>query len=100
MEFDKPNKNYFTIYSKSGCPNCLKTKVLLKEKNLIFNVVDCDEYIIEDKKGFLLFMNQVANREVNTFPMIFHNGLFVGGFSETQIFVEKLLLSFEETFSF
>jgi glutaredoxin len=100
MEFDKPNKNNFTIYSKSGCPNCLKIKILLKEKNLIFNVVDCDEYIIEDKKGFLLFMNQLANREVNTFPMIFYNGLFVGGFSETQIFIEKLLLSFEETFSF
>ena len=100
MEFDKPSKSGFTIYSKSGCPNCLKTKSYLKETNLIFNVVDCDEYIIEDKLPFLSFIKQYANEEVKMFPMIFYNGTFVGGFSETISFVERLLLSFEENFSF
>jgi glutaredoxin len=100
MEFDKPSKSSFTIYSKSGCPNCLKTKSYLKEKNLIFNVVDCDEYIIEDKINFLSFIKQNANEEVKMFPMVFYNGKFIGGFSETTTFVEKLLLSFEESFSF
>ena len=100
MEFDKPSKSSFTIYSKSGCPNCVKTKSYLKEKNLIFNVIDCDEYIIEDKLNFLSFIKQHANEEVKMFPMIFYNGTFVGGFSEITSFVERLILSFEENFSF
>jgi hypothetical protein len=29
MDIDKPNNSGFTIYSKSGCPNCLKSKALL-----------------------------------------------------------------------
>lgn len=100
MEFDKPNKTGFTIYSKSGCTNCLKTKVFLKEKNLLFNVIDSDEYILEDREGFLVFIKQLANQDVTKFPIIFYDGQFIGGFSETVDFVSKLLLSFEENFSF
>jgi glutaredoxin len=100
MEIDKPNDSGFTIYSKSGCPNCLKSKSLLKEKNLLFNIIDCDEYIIEDKPFFLSFINNLANEEVKTFPMIFYNGKFTGGFIELKNFVDKLLLSFEDNFSF
>ena len=100
MEFEKPNESGFTIYSKSGCPNCLKIKSLLKEKKLILNIVDCDEYIFEDKSSFLFFMNQLANKEVKMFPMIFYDGKFIGGFSETKDFVDKLLLSFDDNFSF
>ena len=43
MDIDKPIDSGFTIYSKSGCPNCLKSKALLKEKNLLFKVIDCDD---------------------------------------------------------
>ena len=45
-DFEKPNTNGFTIYSKSGCPNCVKIKKLLLEKTVNFKLVDCDEYII------------------------------------------------------
>jgi glutaredoxin len=100
MEFENPNEVGFTIYSKSGCPNCLKIKLLLKEKNLIFNVIDCDEYILEDKPFFLLFINELANKEVKTFPMIFYDAKFIGGYSETKDFIDKLLLSFDDNLSF
>ena len=99
MDIDNPNDYGFTIYSKSGCPNCLKSKALLKEKKLLFNVIDCDEYILEDKPFFLSFINDIANQEVKTFPMIFYDGKFIGGFTETSNFVDKLLLSFEDNFS-
>jgi len=56
MEFEKPSENDFTIYSKSGCPNCLKVKALLKDKQLKFNIINSDEYIIENKENFLLFI--------------------------------------------
>ena len=59
MEFEKPSDADFTVYSKSGCPNCMKIKALLKEKYLLFNVVDCDEYLIEDKSS-LVFNGEKA----------------------------------------
>jgi len=100
MEFEKPNKIGFTIYSKSGCPNCNKVKALLKEKKLLFNVVDCDEYLIENKDNFLLFIEKIAKQSCRVFPMVFNDATFIGGFNETKDFIDKILLSFEEIFSF
>jgi glutaredoxin len=45
--------NEFTIYSKSGCFYCSKAKTLLKEKKLEHTIINCDEYILEDKEIFL-----------------------------------------------
>ena len=91
MDIIKPNEYGFTIYSKSGCPNCLKVKLLLQKNNLKFTIVDCDEYIIEDKTFFLLFINELAKTSVTMFPIIFNNGLFIGGYNETTNYINKLL---------
>jgi glutaredoxin 3 len=98
MEFEKPSENDFTIYSKSGCPNCLKVKALLKDKQLKFNIINSDEYIIENKENFLLFIKELCNKEVKTFPVIFFNKEFIGGYNETVEFVNELLLSFDTNF--
>lgn len=100
MDFEKPTDNDFTVYSKSGCPNCSSVKKLLKDKNLLFNVIDCDEYIIEDKVNFLLFIKEKAKREIKQFPIIFHEGNIIGGYSETKEYIDKLFLSFEENLNF
>jgi len=100
MDFEKPNNTGFTIYSKSGCQNCIKIKNLLKEKKLAFNIVDCDEYILEDKEGFLLFMLDLAEKECKVFPMIFNEGKFIGGYTETCDYIDKLLTSFDENMNF
>lgn len=97
MEIPSPSKNQFTIYSKSGCPNCIKVKQLLKEKQIIFNIINCDEFILENKEFFLQFIQTLANKEYKTFPIVFDNEQFIGGFSETQDHVQKLL-NFDETF--
>ena len=91
MDIIKPNESGFTIYSKSGCPNCLKVKALLKKNNINFIIVDCDEYIIEDKQFFLLFINKLSNTSVTMFPIIFNNRLFIGGYNETQDYINKIL---------
>jgi len=91
MEYFAPLETGFTIYSKSGCLNCTKVKKLLCDKEIFFLEVDCDEFLIEDKKGFLLFIKERANKEYKTFPMVFKDGNFIGGFDETQTFVDKLL---------
>ena len=96
MEFENPSKEKFTVYSKSGCPFCLNIKNLLKEKNLKFNIIDCDEYIIEDKENFLLFIKNLSQKDIKQFPIIFHEGIIIGGYTEAKIFIDKLFLSFED----
>ena len=99
MEIEEPFKTGFTVYSKSGCPNCTKVKKLLTEKTVFFVEIDCDDYIIEDKEKFLLFIKERANKEYKTFPMVFNDGNFIGGFTETQDYFNKLL-SFDEKTDF
>ena len=90
MSFFEPLKTGFTIYSKSGCSFCTKVKKLLLDKQTFFTDVSCDEYLIEDKEGFLLFIKERANKEYRTFPMVFKDGKFIGGFTETQMYFDKL----------
>jgi glutaredoxin len=94
MEFEKPCEKGFTIYSKSGCSNCTKAKQLIKDKHLLFNVVDCDNYLIEEKELFLNFIKDQANQTITTFPIIFCESKFVGGYQETIKFIDKLFVCF------
>jgi len=90
MDFFTPLEAGFTIYSKSGCSNCTKVKKLLLDKQIFFLNVDCDEYLLEDKEGFLSFIKEKANKEYKTFPMVFKDRKFIGGFAETQLHFDKL----------
>jgi len=91
-----PLNEGYTVYSKSGCINCTKIKKLLLEKNIFFLDVQCDEFLLEDKEQFLLFINEKAQKECKTFPMIFYNGEFVGGYNEVKINVEKTEIKFDD----
>jgi len=100
MEYESPIKSGFTVYSKSGCPNCIKVKNLLKDNHLVFKVVDCDDYIINDKDNFLFFIKELSNTSCRVFPMVFNDGKFIGGHIETKIYVDKIMTDFEETLIF
>jgi glutaredoxin len=90
MEFEKPSDNNFTIYSKSGCINCRRVKDLLKNNNSEYEIIDCDDYLLEDKENFLLFIQSYSNVECKIFPMVFHNGKFIGGFNETKEYLDSI----------
>ena len=100
MEFTKPSNHGFTMYSKSGCINCLKIKKLLQDKQVFYNIIDCDDYLIEHKEDFLFFIKEISCQNVKTFPIVFNNGTYIGGFAETIICIDKFLLDFEENFTF
>jgi glutaredoxin len=91
MNIFAPLEVGFTIYSKSECSYCTKVKKLLLDKQTFFTDVSCDEYLLEDKEGFLTFIKERANKEYRTFPMVFYNGKFIGGFTETKLHFDKLL---------
>jgi glutaredoxin len=63
-------------------------KSLLNEHKLPYNEINCDDYLSQDKEYFLNFIKEKAGREFKTFPMVFCDGKFVGGFVETERLIE------------
>ena len=59
MEIIKPEQKGFTVYSKSGCPNCMSVKHFIKENKLFYTEINCDEYIFENKDEFLTFIENI-----------------------------------------
>jgi glutaredoxin len=90
MNFEEPFENKFTIYSKSGCINCRKVKDLLKSCGFEYEIIDCDDYLLEDKENFLSFIKSYSVVEWKSFPIVFFNGKFIGGLNETQSYLETL----------
>jgi glutaredoxin len=91
MGFVSPKKNndkLFTVYTKSKCIFCKKAKYLLKERGYNPEYVDCDEYLKDEdtKEKFIAFINRkMTNTMLNehrTFPMIFYQERFIGGYND------------------
>ena len=97
-QFTKPSESCFTIYSKSGCFNCAKVKDFLQENNIPFTIIDCDEYLLENKAEFLNFIMNLTSREWRTFPIVFNNSQFIGGFIDIKLYLDKTTFDFEEDF--
>jgi glutaredoxin len=98
MKFFEPLETGFTIYSKSNCSYCTKVKRLLLDNHIFFTDIECDDFLTKDKEIFLLFIKNKANKEYKTFPMVFNDGKFIGGFTETQDYVNKFLCFTNEDF--
>jgi glutaredoxin len=90
MDFELPQPVGYTIYSKYNCPNCNKVKELLKDVKPKPTIIQCDEYLLECKEEFLSFIQSInGGIEYRTFPMVFFQGKFIGGFLETQKWYDK-----------
>jgi len=97
FEFTNPSETCYTIYSKSGCPNCTKVKELLQIRNIPFVIINCDDYLLDNKPAFLEFIMNLTSWEWKTFPIVFdNNSQFIGGFIDTKVYLEKLLELSEE----
>jgi glutaredoxin len=92
----------YTIYTKPGCSYCDKVKELLKDVKPEPIYIDCAEYLVDEtsKTNFLQFIQVMAQlpEPYKTFPMVFCNNKFIGGFTQTKIFQESYLSFSEEDF--
>lgn len=88
--FKKPSLDSYTIYTKSQCSYCDKVKVLLADKSLNSIIINCDEYLANDRSGFLFFIKQLAKKDHTTFPIVFEKGEFVGGYDQIKKRLDEL----------
>lgn len=71
----------FIIYSKSGCINCNKAKLLLQ--NYEYVVINCDLLISTNRQEFIKSMeNKMNGNKLRQFPIIFHKGDYIGSYNE------------------
>lgn len=97
MDFPEPSLISYTVYSKKDCINCTRVKVLIegededvwKDDNIYLTIHDCDEYLRTSREEFLIFMTKKTGFEIKSFPIVFFDGKYIGGFSETKQFIEK-----------
>lgn len=98
MIVQSPNKDKFTIYSKDKCEYCIKVKILLEDANIQHDIIKCDTYLADNRDEFLDLIKGFIGKEWKTFPIVFNDkGEFVGGFKETEKYLEKIL-HFDEEF--
>jgi glutaredoxin 3 len=71
------------IYTKSGCPNCVAAKKLLKEKGLRFIENDMDKANVRQAFNF-------AYPNVRGMPQIFVNDIRIGGLLGLQSAFKEL----------
>lgn len=69
-------QNQFTVYSKSGCPYCVKVKQLLEQANLNHVVYDLDDHFTKEQ-----FYKEFG--EGSTFPQVVLNDQHLGGCADT-----------------
>jgi glutaredoxin len=98
QEYIEPSLIYFTVYSKSNCIYCTKVKNLLTDYNIHYLEINCDNYInnSNSKIDFLIFIKTITNKDYRTFPIVFDNGLFIGGYTDTLKHLAKKFVKFNE----
>lgn len=88
MEFIKSQEK-FSMYTKSNCLYCDLSKLLFQNSGVEVLLINCDNYLLDNRDNFLLFIKQLCGKEYKTFPIIFYNGLFIGGYIE----IKELLIN-------
>lgn len=81
-------KPAYTVYSKSGCPNCRKVKALLIEHGHTPLTIDCDEALLEDRDAFLKYLRECGSTGT-VFPFVFLDKQYLGGYEATKRRLEE-----------
>jgi glutaredoxin len=85
---EPPIERGYTVYSKSGCLLCEKSKQEIRKTTHQLLIINCDEELINDRADFILNMTFYAGREILQFPIIFYDGDFIGGHKQLLLHLE------------
>ncbi len=84
-QIKSPNKLGYTVYSKSGCPNCNRVKSALKESTTNFSsiIIMCDDALLEDRNELMKYFTDIGiPEEKRAFPFVFFQEKYIGGYTE------------------
>lgn len=85
MKFENPVDGYL-VYTKSNCKYCKNVQKLVPNAKF----VNSDGYLKENRESFLHFMDKISGEKPRTFPMVFLNNRFIGGYKETKMYIDEL----------
>jgi len=90
VRWPEPRPLGYTVYTKSGCPFCDKALTALQGVSFV-EWVSADAYLVdpESKEAFLRAIEAFAGEKWRTFPMVFHDGRFVGGYTDLLSYLAK-----------
>ncbi len=76
----------FVLYGISNCSYCVKSKELLDDMKIIYEYYEITQ---ENKTKVLDDMAKKTNNQ-RTFPLVFHMGKFIGGYSDLDEYLAFL----------
>ena len=74
-----PTESGYFMYTKSHCKWCQKAKETLP--NVV--VVNVDHLLPDKNTEFLAFVDSFSGARPRTFPMVYYNGIYLGGCTES-----------------
>jgi glutaredoxin len=75
------------VYSKPSCPNCVKAKKLLDDRNVVYETKELG-VDIQPQELFDLFESK-GLPQPRTAPQIFLNGDYIGGYDQLATYIEE-----------
>lgn len=70
----------YVIYTKTGCENCDKAKLLLSDEEKV--IINCDILIKCNREEFVKSIELKTRKPFKQFPLIFKDDVFIGGYYE------------------
>lgn len=85
-----PLANGYTVYSKRDCVWCERVKELIYREapGVTVNVVACDDALAANREEFIKHMQERTELQTIKFPLVFHQGAFIGGYTDTRNHLE------------
>ena len=80
------------IYTLAYCPFCQKAKFLLKEHNVEFKEIPCDD---DEEKMREELSEKYHLQSLATFPQIIIDGINIGGYTDLKQKVESGEIKFD-----
>jgi glutaredoxin len=70
----------FIIYTKTGCLNCSKAKLMLYNEPKI--EINCDQLLKNDREAFMKNIETKMKCKFKSFPIIFIDDIYLGSYDD------------------